>query len=435
MGAQRHGHKSVTTAVRIDPSTRAGPSVQPLSKLDSRSDARAPSANCRRADDLGQKGRLGISTARCKLWYCTRPCGKIDPSSTICLGSVGLITEQHDMSNPETQSTAQPPQRSWFQFSLRTLMLLFVVLASSLAVFGAWGIGVFVGVMGLAFYFQRDRSLWDIKSRFLIVLFLICLVVVAFQKNGISAHLAACAYNMRQIVEALHNYHADHACFPPAYIADKNGKPMHSWRALLLPYMDCGGLNKVYDFTERWDGPKNKKLLALRPGYYACPDDPTSNTPGAQQANYFAVMGPNAGWAGDHPRKLGDFSSRASDTIMLVEVANSGISWMEPRDVSIEALQTAGTNSPALVPSSNHHAVQDGFFLTYEHSTGFDAAMADGEVQFILPGTLGTQAPQAHLNWPNIAALAVWLISVGTLLACAVRSRKPLAAAPTPPAR
>jgi len=32
-------------------------------------------------------------------------------------------------------------------------------------------------------------------------------------------------------------------------------------------------------------------------------------------------------------------------------------------------------------------------------------------------------------NWPNIAALAVWLLSVGTLLYDAVRSRKRLSEA------
>ena len=37
-----------------------------------------------------------------------------------------------------------------FQFTLRTLLLLFVVLGSSLAVFGAWGIVVFGVVVGLA---------------------------------------------------------------------------------------------------------------------------------------------------------------------------------------------------------------------------------------------------------------------------------------------
>ena len=35
-----------------------------------------------------------------------------------------------------------------------------------------------------------------------------------------------------------------------------------------------------------------------------------------------------------------------------------------------------------------------------------------------------------HLNWPNIAALAVWLLSVGTLLTHAVRNRKLLPAPP-----
>ena len=36
---------------------------------------------------------------------------------------------------------------------------------------------------------------------------------------------------------------------------------------------------------------------------------------------------------------------------------------------------------------------------------------------------VGSRAAR-HLNWPNIAALAVWLLSVGTLLTRAVRSRK-----------
>jgi hypothetical protein len=32
--------------------------------------------------------------------------------------------------------------------------------------------------------------------------------------------------------------------------------------------------------------------------------------------------------------------------------------------------------------------------------------------------------PPRRLNWPNIAALAVWLLSVGTLLTCAVPNTK-----------
>jgi uncharacterized membrane protein YhhN len=41
---------------------------------------------------------------------------------------------------------------------------------------------------------------------------------------------------------------------------------------------------------------------------------------------------------------------------------------------------------------------------------------------------------ERRFNWPNIAALAVWLLSVGVLLTCAVRSRKRLPVPATPPA-
>ena len=65
--------------------------------------------------------------------------------------------------------------------------------------------------------------------------------------------------NLRQIALALQSYHQANGCFPPAYVADKNGKPMHSWRVLILPYLGFDDLYKAYDFTEPWDGPNNKK--------------------------------------------------------------------------------------------------------------------------------------------------------------------------------
>jgi CDP-diglyceride synthetase len=41
--------------------------------------------------------------------------------------------------------------------------------------------------------------------------------------------------------------------------------------------------------------------------------------------------------------------------------------------------------------------------------------------------------PERRFNWPNIAALAVWLASVGTLLVGAVRGRKPRSVSPVLP--
>jgi len=61
---------------------------------------------------------------------------------------------------------APPP----FQFSLRALLLLFVVLGSSLSVFGDWGIMVFVAVLLAAVCLHRgsqpptrlDMAMWTV---------------------------------------------------------------------------------------------------------------------------------------------------------------------------------------------------------------------------------------------------------------------------------
>ena len=51
-----------------------------------------------------------------------------------------------------------------------------------------------------------------------------------------AARLAQCRNNLKQIAVALHQYHDLYGSFPPAYIADENGKPLHSWR---VHYPDC----------------------------------------------------------------------------------------------------------------------------------------------------------------------------------------------------
>ncbi len=257
-----------------------------------------------------------------------------------------------------------------------------------------------------------------------------------------------CQNNLKQLAVALLNYEAAQHCFPPRYIADKNGKPMHSWRVLILPYLVSTDPYTAYDFTEPWDGAKNKKLLARLPRIYACPSDPNAYAQGGTQTSYVAVVGPNAAWAGEKSRKPGpaDFPGGASHTIMVVEVANSGIPWMEPRDLSLDALAAAGAKSPALTVSSNHGQRED-FFFIYEHGCGANVATADGSVHYLPPGSLSTEhlrkilqvggfreeengsgddsfGEGRRLNWPNIAALAVWLLSVGALLFRAVRSRK-----------
>ena len=92
-----------------------------------------------------------------------------------------------------------------------------------------------------------------------------------------------------QILLALHNYHSEYNALPPAYVADANGKPMHSWRVLILPYMEQSALYNRYKFNEPWNGPNNITLLNSMPSIFACPSrfsNPTNLT------SYVAVTGP-----------------------------------------------------------------------------------------------------------------------------------------------
>src|SRR5271163_108233 len=58
----------------------------------------------------------------------------------------------------------------------------------------------------------------------------------AVQQAREAARASQC-FCIKQIAVALHNYHDTYGSFPPAYVADETGKPMHSWRVLILPFL------------------------------------------------------------------------------------------------------------------------------------------------------------------------------------------------------
>jgi hypothetical protein len=334
--------------------------------------------------------------------------------------------------------------RPLFQFTLRTL-LLFVVLGSSLGVFGAWGMLAFAVVVGLAVYIHQVKSLWSLAYLVLAVLCLMCVLGLPLTINAAreAAYRASCLNRMHQLGLALRNYHEANKSFPPACTTGKSGKPLHSWRTLILPFLEYGFLYNSIDHAQSWDSPKNTSTLAIQPKEFVCASDPTSNWPGATQADYFAVVGPNTAW--DRSRLFAPSDKEASHTIMLVEVAESGIAWAEPRDFSLDALAVVDAEGDAHPISSNHYPPGE-FFYTYGPVAGGIVALADGSVGLLRTDNLspeelrkilqvggytsevinsrGSLYVNHRLNWPNIAALAVWLVAVSMLLAAAVRSRK-----------
>lgn len=105
---------------------------------------------------------------------------------------------------------------------------------------------------------------------------------------------------------------------------------MHSWRVLLLPYLEHQALYDEYDFAESWDGAKNRKLAARMPRIYAFHGD---ERPDNTTTNYLAVIGPETVWPGPSTVTERDVSDGSGTTILLVENWGAGVHWMEPRDL------------------------------------------------------------------------------------------------------
>lgn len=163
-----------------------------------------------------------------------------------------------------------------------------------------------------------------------------------------------CADNLERIGLALKAYEQAHGCLPPAYFADAKGKPMHSWRVIILPYLGAAErqLHTGYDYSKPWDAPENAMVLRQMPDVYACPADP--NAFSMKEANYMVVVGPGTMFPNAKSRRRYEVTDSWDDTILVVEVASRGIAWTEPRDLDFAALNLTVNDGSRRSLGGNH---------------------------------------------------------------------------------
>ena len=216
--------------------------------------------------------------------------------------------------------------------------------------------------------FVRRVILYGILAGVLFVFFLLMMPSVGPHPKA--ARRTACRNNLKQIGLALHNYHDVYGTFPPAYVSDDHGQPMHSWRVLILPYFYDSKYRAVYDqyhFDEPWDGPHNIGLLEKTPELYRCPSHKDAE---AGMTDYAAVVGDACVMRGTVPVSIRDITDGSSNTVVLGESSGSRIRWTEPRDVSFGTFKHIGDVDGF---SSEHDGMQGGAFTLH----------ADGSVQFV----------------------------------------------------
>jgi len=133
----------------------------------------------------------------------------------------------------------------------------------------------------------------------------------------------------------MHNYESTHGQMPPAVVYGSDGQALHSWRVLILPYIEQGELYRQFKLDEPWDSPHNIQLLPKMPRVYGPPWGKRSKVP-PNHTICHVFVGRGAAFEGTKGLSLGkDFFDGTSNTILLIE-AGKPVPWTKPEDLAFD---------------------------------------------------------------------------------------------------
>ncbi|HEY2761553.1 MAG TPA: DUF1559 domain-containing protein [Pirellulales bacterium] len=191
----------------------------------------------------------------------------------------------------------------------------------------------------------------------------VAMLLPAVRSARPAAFRNSCSNNLKQIAIAILDYADKYHELPPAYTTDANGKPLHSWRTLILPFIEERRLYESINLTKPWDDPANAKALNTHLSAYTCPastGDPDNRT------TYLAVVTPTSCLQPSKSKTLSDITDGVNKTLMVIEVdTDHAVPWMAPIDADENVVVGIGPNSKLA------------------HDSGFTAAFVDGHVEFL----------------------------------------------------
>ncbi len=188
---------------------------------------------------------------------------------------------------------------------------------------------------------------------------MVALMIPAVSSGRDAARRMQCSNNLKQIGLAFHNYHAAYGSLPPAYTVDADGNRLHSWRTLILPFIEQSNLFQQVDLTKPWDDPDNAILQQTEVPVFRCP----SSKVAVGMTTYQIIDDPSSPFPGEVPLKFSDIRDGLSNTLFVVETdEQDAVHWAEPKDQSQLSYLAA---------------------VKASHSGGRNAVMGDGSVHFL----------------------------------------------------
>ncbi len=124
---------------------------------------------------------------------------------------------------------------------------------------------------------RRGFTLIELLVVIAIVGVLMTLLVPAVQKVREAANRVVCSNNLHNLGLALHQYHEEHAKFPPARVLGPYPELTvttaieHSWAVFLLPYIEQGRLSPLYHWDRDFRDPLNAAVVSTSLKIMLCP--------------------------------------------------------------------------------------------------------------------------------------------------------------------
>ncbi len=201
---------------------------------------------------------------------------------------------------------------------------------------------------------------------------MIALLLPAVQAARGAARRVQSTNNLRQIGLAMHNFHDTFRGLPAQAKTDAEGKPLLSWRVMILPFIEQSNLFDQFHMDEPWDSEHNKQFIKMMPEAYRRPD---SKAPEGY-TTYLVPVGANTVFEADSKptpegrdltigSRFSEITDGLSNTAMCVEVNDdAAVIWTKPSDLEVNLMNVW-----------NH--------LGEAQPGGFNGLFCDGSVQFI----------------------------------------------------
>ena len=213
---------------------------------------------------------------------------------------------------------------------------------------------------------RRGLRVVEVFSALCVLGLLVALFLPATRTARPAARWMQCVNNLRQIALALHLYEQDYKVLPPAYTTDAIGRPLHSWRTLILPYLEQRELYQTIDLSKPWNDPANAKALETSLYCFHCP----AVTGPGNMTTYLAIVAPEGCFHLKKPRDLAEITDAHGSTLLVIEAAEGhAVPWMTPTDASESVVLGIGMDGKL------HHA------------GGTNGCFVDGSVRFLSEST------------------------------------------------